>query len=178
MGTYEYITTCSGNEEDFAGEQWVGASNVFDDDPTTSGTSYVVSFIYPFGPTTVPYSWYWSYTNSLWVTSVNNTLTSGTVIDVYIQIYGHREQEDYKDSMFEVLPYVGGDFLWFHSDFMLSTISGSEFVSVCITPAKENWSWDDINTLELDIYAAGGPWTDRVDFYVTEIKCLIIVEEE
>jgi hypothetical protein len=151
--------------------------NIFDGDVSTSGTSYVSSFIDPFGPPTVPYSWYWNYTNGLWAYGNDNTNSSGTITDVYVRIYGNRIQEDYHDALFTLIPYVNDVSLGFDFTFMLPLVSGAELASIPITTAKESWSWDDINTLGVDIHCDGGPWTDMLDFYVCGIELRIITEE-
>jgi hypothetical protein len=176
---YEYIVTYSGGEEiDIDGVPWTNASNIFDGDETTSGTSYGYSEMGSPGPPTYGYWWNWTYTNDIFASGNDNTTDSGTILGVFVRIYGHREQEDYKDSIFHVLPYVDGDLLWYHQEYMLTTMSGEDFVSASITDAKETWTWDNINTLELDIYQESGPWTDRLDFWISKVELLIVAEDE
>jgi hypothetical protein len=178
MAVYEYLTTCSGYEDDWGAEPWVNPEYVFDEDTANSGTNFVYSEPGSPGPPTYPYWWNWTFSNSLWVSTVNNVTSSGTILGVYIQVYGNREQDDYGDAYLELLPYVDGDILWYHTETMLPTVSGGEMTSVDITPAKESWSWSDIDGLEVDIYLGGAAWVDRLDFWVSQIKCLIVAEDE
>jgi hypothetical protein len=174
-----WITYSGGQNYGWGGNDWSDVSNAFDGDENTYTTGYVTSdFV-----ATIPYYWDYTYTDALLADEHDNTTNSGTILGVYIFVYGY-VTESGLDYYGFVNSMVSGTQSYFFPTFKLPTTSGY-CVGVDITNTMgfypfnngEQWSWDGIDTLDMVVYFDGTYGVPEVNFNISKIQLLVVTED-